>query len=276
MKDQADALRRRALARERAEALPAAEPPAFVVGSGKGGAGKSVLSLLLASALARDRHRVLLVDGAQNQANLHVLLGLPPARHLSGVLRGETRPESLVVAAAERLWLLPAASGAESVYGLAAVDRARLHQRLTELYDGFDAVVIDAGPGLESAVRATMRASRLLVVAVPEPAALSDAYALIKIVTLQAPSLPVDVIVNRVVDPAEGPAVFARLSLAARRFLRRDLDYLGAVAEDAALHEGVRRPAALLEAKVGVVGAIARRLMGEARAVVAPAPGGAA
>lgn len=271
MRDQADALRRASSARERS-GTQAAAPPAIVVGSGKGGAGKSVLSVLIAAALSREGHRVLLVDGAQNQANLHVLLGLRPTLRLGDLLRGEAEARALLMQANERLWLLPGESGAESVYGLPAVDRARLHQRLTGLYDDFDAVVIDAGPGLESAVRATMRASRLVVVAVPEPAALSDAYALIKIVNMQVPSLPLDVLVNRVVHPAEGRAAFERLALAARRFLRRELTFLGVVAEEAALREGVRRPGSLLDIEIAAAGDIACRLIAPPACPVALGP----
>jgi flagellar biosynthesis protein FlhG len=157
---------------------------------------------------------------------------------------------------------MPADSGAERLHALGPVDRARLHLRLSGLYDGFEAVVVDSGPGIESAVRvATMRAGRLAVVAVPEPASLSDAYALMKLVHLQLPQLPLEVLVNRVSDPGEGPATFERLSLAARRFLGRELAYLGAVPEDAWLRDAVRHPGRLLaggsEAVQSVVSGIA-------------------
>lgn len=272
MSDQADGLRRMASTRER-DPEPAGVPPAFVMGSGKGGAGKSVLSILLAAALARDGHRVLLVDGAQNQGNLHVLLGLRPTRRLGDLLTGEADAEGLLIAAGRGLWLLPAESGSENVYALGAVDRARLHQRLTGVYDRFDVVIVDAGPGLESAVRATMRASRLIVVAVPEPAALSDAYALVKIVNFQVPSLPVDVLVNRTQQDGDGEAAFGRLSLAARRFLRRDLNCLGMIAEDPAVRECVRHPGRLAELELAGITEVARRLLASA-SIAAPSGAG--
>jgi flagellar biosynthesis protein FlhG len=263
MTDQADGLRRgvpaRASARDRRDG-PGDGPAVFVVGSGKGGAGKSVLSILLAASMARAGGRVLLVDGAQNQANLHVLLGVRPRLRLGDLMRGEAGLEELPVAVRPGLWLLPAESGAEHIYSLAAMDRARLHQRLTGLYDGFEAVIVDAGPGLESAVRATMRATRLVVIAVPEPAALSDAYALVKIVHLQAPSLPVDVLVNRAEGPADGSTAFERLALAARTFLRRELGCLGVVGEDPAVRAGVRQPGSLPQLEVPAVTEAARRL----------------
>jgi flagellar biosynthesis protein FlhG len=235
--------------------------PAFVVGSGKGGVGKSVLSILLAGALVRSGRRVLLADAAHNQANLHILLGQRPTVGLGAVIEGHAEPEQLLMPVGERLWLLPGDSGAEALYGLNPIDRARLQHRLSSVYDDFEAVVVDAGPGLESALRATLGATRLVVVAVPEPAALSDAYALIKIVSLQLPSLPVGVLVNRAGSEEEGRSIFDRLELAAHRFLRRRLDFVGIVAEDPALGRLVRHPGALLaQAPVDVEQAAARLL----------------
>lgn len=247
--DQAAGLRSLALAAAGARPAPetAGGMSAFVVGSGKGGVGKSVLSVLLSIELARSGRRVLLLDGAQNQGNLHILLGVRPAHRLESLLTGEIDAAELLRPLDERLWLLPADSGTERLHALGPVDRARLHHRLSALYDDFDAVVVDSGPGIESAVRvAMMRANRLAVVTVPEPAALSDAYALMKIVHLQLPGLPLEVLVNRVLDESEGPAAFERLSLAGQRFLGRPLRYLGAVPEDPEVTEAVRRPGRLL------------------------------
>lgn len=258
--DQAAALR--ALAGP-VPARPRPVPPGaevIVVGSGKGGVGKSVLSVLFATGLAREGRRTLLVDGCQNQGNLHILLGVRPAGRLEDLLTGEAGVEQLPVPVAPALWLLPADSGAESLYGLSRVDQARLHHQLSSLYGEFEATVVDGGPGIDNVVRvASMSATRLVVVTVPEPTALSDAYALIKIVTLQIPSLPVSVLVNRTRGADEGPAAFERLGLAASRFLGRELDYLGDLPEDDALRADIRRPGALLSAApAGVAGAIAR------------------
>ncbi len=259
--DQAAALRALAPRPARRPCPARAGAETLVVGSGKGGVGKSVLSALLATALARAGRRVLLVDGSQNQGNLHILLGVRPAVRLEAVLSGEADVRDLPVEVGPGLWLAPADSGTESLHALGSVDRARLHHRLSALYDDFDTVIVDGGPGIDNVVRiASIRASRLVVVTVPEPAALSDAYALVKIVNLQAPSLPVDVVVNRVLDAEEAPASFERLSLAAARFLGRELGFLGAVPEDEALRAVVRRPGALLAAAPPAVEELARRL----------------
>jgi len=223
-------------------------PGAWVVASGKGGVGKSLLSTLLAVESARRGRATLLFDGAQNQGNLHVLLDRRPARGLSAVWHGEAEPAELLIPLRDRLWLLPAPPGEHLPHSLGPLERARLHYWLSALYQRFDRVIVDGGPGLEGALRAaTIGASGMAVVAVPEPAALSDAYALVKLAHLGAPHLPVGLVVNRVESEGEAEAVHERLELATRKFLRRELPLLGAVPEEGALRLAARTPGRLLE-----------------------------
>lgn len=260
MNDQASGLR--ALAARPPEELLPAPTPAFVIGSGKGGAGKSVLSIGVAAEFAALGRRVLLVDGAQNKGNLHILLGVKPGATLTGLLEGAVEAEDLLCPVNGNLALLPAESGTERLHALTVTDRARLHHRLTHLYDRFDLVVIDAGGSLDDILRvAAMRATRLVLLAQPEPTALSDAYAVIKIVTLQLPSLPIDVVVNRVGAMEEGLATFERLAVASRRFLNRRLNYSGAVRESSALRGLVSRPGSLLTHHDDDVTGVARTLL---------------
>ncbi len=246
MTDQALGLRQMMTAAPTLAPEPAAKP-VLVVGSGKGGVGKSVISILIAHALSERGLRVLLVDGSQNLGHLHVILGVSVGARLEHVYRGDADPASLIRPVTERLSLLASDSGAEALYGLAAVDQARLHHRLAAAYHEFDLVVVDAGSGVETAVRlATMGGTRLVIVTVPEVAALTDAYALIKLVHAQLPSLPMDVIVNRTGEPADGDEAFDRLASAAERFLGREVGNLGGLPETAALRDTMKRPGALL------------------------------
>jgi len=232
--------------------------PTLVVASGKGGVGKSVIAVLLAADMARAGYRVLLLDGTQNLGNLHVLLGLPAGEGLERILAGECQPPELLRPVAERLWLLPAESGGEGLHGLGATDRARLHHRLCGLFRHFDLVVIDAPAGIEGAVRAaTMRSTRLLVVTGPEPTALTDAYALIKIVAHEAPALPVAVLVNRVTGDPEGRQAFTKLATAADHFLGQALQFLGAIPEDPELQLAVRTAGHLLRLRTDAPSAAA-------------------
>lgn len=228
------------------------EPEVLVVASGKGGVGKSVLSVVLGHALAEAGQRVLLFDADQNLGNLHVVLGVQPVARREALLQGAAEPSDLVQGVAPNLFLLAGDSGAEAYEELDALAKARLQHRLTSLHARFDVVIADAGAGLESVAAAgTMGATRLLLVTNPEPAALTDAYAVLKLMHQKRPDLPVDVIVNRALDEADGHAAFARLADAAERFLRRGLRYAGAVPEDDAVRRAVRAPQRLLAALAG-------------------------
>lgn len=242
MNDQAAQLRAMMAGLRRTPVAPAG-PPTIVVGSGKGGVGKSVVSALLAQRMASEGHRVLLVDGSQNLGNQHVLFGVHRGATLEHLLTDAASPRDLLVSVTEQLWLLPADSGAESLHGLGALDRARLHHRLSALYSDFEVVIVDSGAGIDSVMRVcTMGATRLILVTLPEPAALTDAYATLKIVHAQLKDLPVDVLINRVEDAREGPQAFERLSTAAERFLHRPVRYLGAIWEDDDIRRAVRAP----------------------------------
>jgi len=219
------------------------ETSRIVVGSGKGGVGKSVVSVLLAAAAAERGREVLLLDGEQNLANLHVLLGVGARGSIESVLSGRGRAEDLVQPVTENLWLLPSESGAEGLYALGALERARLHCRLVELSRRFEMVVVDAGAGIEGVVRAAMMgADRVVLVTMPEPTALMDAHALIKILSLQVPHVPIHVFVNRSADQEEGEGAFLRLSAASEQFLDRRLHLAGVLLEESPIAAAVREP----------------------------------
>jgi flagellar biosynthesis protein FlhG len=259
MTDQARALRLSAAERPAYPALPPTrETEAIVVGSGKGGAGKSFAALSLAAAFARAGRRTLLVDGDLNLGNQHVLLGVRPVVAPEALLEPTVAPQELVVPVTDHLWLLPTASGAEAFEGLSGADRARLQRRISTLYPEYDLVVVDAAAGLDGALRcASLRASRLLMVTTPEPTALTSAYALIKLVHGRLPRLPIELVVNRTLDAHDGTVAADRLDEACQRFLGRRLRYLGAIPEDPAMRQTLREPAALLAPAEGSAAQVA-------------------
>lgn len=231
------------------------EPPphvddgtALVIGSGKGGVGKSLVAVTIASSLAAAGKRVLLVDADFNLGTLHVLLGVRPSTQPEALLDPDASVESVVIPVCENLWLMPAASGVESLQRLGPHERVRWHRRVTRLFPDYDAVIVDCSAGLDGALRVTaMQASRLLLVTTPEPAALTSVYALIKLVHGRLPRLPIDLLVNRTVHPDEGAAAASRIHEACQRFLGRDVRYLGAVDEDPAMRATLAHPARLVD-----------------------------
>jgi flagellar biosynthesis protein FlhG len=221
---------------------------AIVVGSGKGGVGKSLVAVTIASSLAASGKRVLLVDADFNLGTLHVLLGVRPSIQPEVLLDPDASVESLVVPVCHNLWLMPAASGAESLQRLGPHERVRWHRRVTQLFPDYDAVIVDCSAGLDGALRVTaMQASRLLLVTTPEPAALTSAYALIKLVHGRLPRLPIDILVNRTVHPDEGAAAVSRIHEACQRFLGREVRYLGAIDEDPGMRASLAHPERLVD-----------------------------
>ena len=215
-------------------------PPTFVVAGAKGGVGKSVIAILLARSLAEYGQRALLVDGEQNLGMLHVLLNVRLQTQLDAVVREEVDPEDLLVRVASRLWLLPSALGTEELYGLGVLDRARLHFKLTRAFAAFDVVIVDVGSELESVVRvASLGATRLILVTTAEPGALAGARALVGIVHLQVPALPIDVLVNRTDTPREAESTFAALRDRVGRGLTPSLHFLGGMPTDPDLRHAV-------------------------------------
>jgi len=257
-------------------AMPAAAPrprPVWVIASGKGGVGKSSLSVLLAAEWASRGVDTLLFDGVQNEGNLHLLLGRPPARAIPELLRGGVSAAEIVVELAPRLGLLPAPADEALSAWLAPLDRARLHHRLTAAFDAFGAVIVDAGPGRSAALRAaTLSATGIAVVATPEPAALHEAYAMLKLARLQAPHLVDGLIVNRAESAEEAIEVHARLELATRRFLGRPLDLLGVVPESSGIRRAGRAPGGLLRLAEPDARRAVRRLADRLGAPIAAAP----
>ena len=235
----------------------------MVVAGGKGGVGKSVMAAAIAGATSRRDSRTLLVDGNMDLGDLHVLLNVEPTARLESLWRGEVTARELLHPIRHNLWFLPGDSGAHTLYGLGSADRARLFQRTTEIFKSFDAVIIDAGVDLTNVVRVcTLAGERLLVVTAPEPSALTDAYAVIKIVTLQVHDLPIGVLVNRARSESEAQAAYERLATASRRLLSRPLRYVGAVMEDDVFNRAVRGARHVLDAAAeSPVGDVVERLI---------------
>jgi flagellar biosynthesis protein FlhG len=172
-----------------------------------------------------------------------VLLGVGVRGSIESVLGGRVRAEELVQPVTEHLWLLPSESGSEGLYALDALERARLHCRLVGLSRQYEVVIVDAGAGIEGVVRAAMLgADRILLVTTPEPTALMDAHALVKILSLQAPHVRIDVLVNRCAGEDEGHGAFVRLAAASEQFLSRRLHLAGILLEEPPIAAAVRNP----------------------------------
>jgi flagellar biosynthesis protein FlhG len=245
--------------------------------SGKGGVGKSNLVLNAGLALARRGRRVAIFDGDLGLASINVLLGLAPRHDLRHVLSGERRLRDIVVHGPHGVAIVPAGAGVAELANLAAGDRERLLDQLRDLEESVDFVLVDTGAGISDTVLNLVVASdEAVVITRPEPTALADAYALIKVIVREAPTYPFHLLVNMVRDAAQAAHVYRSLSEILVRFLGYQPGDAGYVVADPRVGQGVVQqvPFTLLSPECPAardVDALAARILG----TPAPAtPGG--
>ncbi|MDF1799297.1 MAG: AAA family ATPase [Planctomycetota bacterium] len=219
--------------------------------SGKGGTGKSVVSGSLARLFARVGP-TLLVDGDLGVGNAHILQGVTPRGSLGDQLAGTRRMAELVEPCGHGLDLVAGGSGLAGLANLGAVELARLGDGLAELERDYRYLVLDCGAGISASTLAFARAADLvLVVTTTDLTALTDAYALLKVLGLPPRGPAAQLLVNRAPSEAGARAVHERIDSVARRFLGRGPALLGWCPEDPAVVESVNHRVPLVERSPG-------------------------
>jgi flagellar biosynthesis protein FlhG len=208
--------------------------------SGKGGVGKSNLVLNTGLVLARRGRRVALLDGDLGLANLTVLLGQTPKYDLRDVLAGDKRLDEILLRGPHGIILVPAGSGVADLARLTEEQRSDLFEQIAALEATVDFLLIDTGAGLNETVLTLILASdESVVVTRPEPTALADAYALMKVVVRECPAYPFHVLINMVRDAEQARQVHRSLSEILMRFLGYRPGDAGFVLMDSAVGEAV-------------------------------------
>jgi len=216
--------------------------------SGKGGVGKTNLTLNLGYALHMRKQAVLLMDCDLGLANLDVLLGITPEGNMQDVLLGSASMKSIIhPIASHDFAILPAASGVPELASMTDDMRQMLLDRLTPELGRYDYLLMDTGAGISETVQtmAVMAAVRIVVIT-PEPTSLTDSYALIKVLLTRHGVRDFLILVNQTENDKETQLAFDRLSMACRKFLQIEPTFLAAVRNDRTLTEAVRQQQALL------------------------------
>jgi len=221
----------------------------IAVTGGKGGTGKTTVAVNLATALAQAGRRVLLLDGDLGLASVDVLLGLTPKHTLEQVLDGTARLEEIVLRTAEGVGVIPAASGVARMARLKATDHAAIIRGFASLPGDYEILVVDTAPGLNESVLAFCQAAQQqLIVLRNEPASLTDAYALIKVLNRDYQVNSFRVLVNMARDGAEAHNLFQRLQRVTDRYLEVALAYAGEIPDDGDVARAVRGQRSVLAA----------------------------
>ncbi len=282
--DQASELR----ALVRAQTLPdttvraaAAAPRAarvLAIASGKGGVGKTNIAVNLSIRLAERGARVTLIDADLGTANVDVVMNVRSPFDLSHVIRGDYGVRDVAHKVSENLSLVIGASGLADIADLGTFERTRLLEELSVVERESDFVLFDCGAGISQNVLVFAHsADELLVVTTPEPAAMTDAYALIKAMSRAPEPPPMRLLVNQAMSPAEGRRIGDRVSNVAARFLGMGLGPSGTILYDKCVRDSVRQrmpfvwkyPRCTAASGISV---LAERMLRE-RAMVKPRPG---
>jgi flagellar biosynthesis protein FlhG len=223
--------------------MVAARGPAarvIAVTSGKGGVGKTSLAVNLGVAAAALRKRVVLIDLDLGLANADVILGATPRATLAHVLAGTSDAADALVAA-HGIHLLAGASGIERFANLDPAGRERLRECLERLHRRADLILIDTGAGISrNVIEFAAAADEAIVVTTPEPTALVDAYATIKMLGREAHAPRIRLVVNQALDREEAHRISTGVVEVARRFLKVGVERLGYVVKDDAVSRSVR------------------------------------
>lgn len=220
----------------------------ITVTSGKGGVGKTNMVANLAIALRKLGKEVMILDADLGLSNIDVLLDLAPRYNIQHVISGEKGLKDVIVEGPHGVKILPASSGVQEMTELDEFQRLRLLEEF-DSYDGdIDVLLIDTGAGISTNVAFFCIASQeIIVVTSPEPTALTDAYALIKVLFTRYQEKDFRILVNSAKSSADAFEVFRMLSLAAERFLNISLDYLGYIPVDDSIQKAVRAQKAFID-----------------------------
>lgn len=214
----------------------------IAVTSGKGGVGKTNLSVNIGIALAEMGRRVALLDADMGLANVDILLGMYPEYNLSHVLKGEKTLNEIMLEDPSGLKIIPASSGLQQMSDLPLGEQAAIIRGFSDIDQDLDVLIVDTAAGISSSVVNFARACQeILVVVCDEPTSLTDAYAFIKLLSRDYGLTSFNVVSNMVQSPQQGEGLFVKLTKVTDRYLDVTLNYVGAVPYDEDLRRSVQK-----------------------------------
>lgn len=228
--------------------LPRPPPKVIAITSGKGGVGKTTVTVNLGTALALSGKQTVLLDGDMSLANIDVLLGLTPQYNLSHVLEGRCTLEETVLLGPAGLMVIPASSGKKKMAELTPAENAGIVHAMSEFSQPVDVLLVDTGAGIADSVLTLSAASQeIILVVTNDPASITDAYALIKVLSREHGVNRVQVLANQVANLGEAREMYAGLERVAERFLNVTLGFLGAIPHDEWLKGAIRKQRAVVD-----------------------------
>ncbi|MCX7999146.1 MAG: MinD/ParA family protein [Leptospiraceae bacterium] len=204
----------------------------IAVTSGKGGVGKTTFAVNLAISLAKEKQKVLVLDGDLGLANINVVLGIIPKFTLYHVIRGNKNLREIILQTPDGIDIVPGANGYAQLADLDSLSRENLIRDFSEL-DDYDFIIIDTGAGISvNVISLVLAADEGIIVTTPEPTSITDSYGLIKSITQKNKDFPLKVVINKAKDELEGKKVAKRVIDISQKFLNVQPHELGIIYKD--------------------------------------------
>ncbi|MEJ2423354.1 MAG: MinD/ParA family protein [Candidatus Thiodiazotropha sp.] len=221
----------------------------IAITGGKGGVGKTNISANLGVALAEMGRRVMLLDADMGLANLDVVLGLHAHKNLSHVMRGESTLEEIIVTGPKGMRVVPGASGIQHMAEMSPAENAGLIHAFSEVANDVDVLLIDTAAGISDVVISFSRAAQeQIVVVCDEPASITDAYAIIKLLNRDHGISRFQILANMVKSVQEGRDLYNKMCRVTDQYLDVMLNYMGSIPYDEQLRKAVKSQKPVVEA----------------------------
>ena len=221
----------------------------IAVTGGKGGVGKTNIAVNLGVSMSREGLDVLLLDADLGLANVDVILGMSVGPTLADVVAGTHQLGEVIVEGPEGLRIVPASSGVARLANLDVAEQNNIVRSFSEHIDAPDVLIVDTGAGIDTTVQTFVSACKTVVVVVcDEPASLTDAYALMKVMRNERGVRRFEILANQIDNTAQGRRVYDRLTTVTDKYLDVELGYLGGIPSDAYLRRAVQERVALVSA----------------------------
>ena len=244
------------------------------VASGKGGVGKTTVSVNLSVALAAMGHKVMLFDADLGLANTQLALGVRPPFNFSHVLDGKKTLSEVIITTPQGVMLVPGASGVQKMASLNAQEVGQIVTAFSELDLDIDYMIVDAAAGIAESVMLMMAAvQRRFIVVRDEPSSIADAYGAIKILTRDYKLDQIYLVPNMVENQAAGRNLYARINDVCGKFLGQSMLYLHSIEADDSVVGAQRHHRSVLEQSPSSAAARDFRLLAESTRALPPVSG---